>query len=211
MSKETEEFKKYYQQEKVTSTYDAQREGNEYRRKKRALELQYFLELINRRDGERILELGCSSGFLTEHLGEVTAIDTSKDMLEITKKKNPKAYCIEGDMFNLQFKPYHFDKVVTIRVWNHLSPEDLSKALEQAYYVLKPGGILVFDAEEKNILRKITAKFYQALTGITGFKIYQYSLGELIELLHSKGFNIEKVRFINHRIGRQIILKCRVI
>lgn len=207
MSNNTDKFKEYYQQNKVSATYDKQREGNKYRRKKRELELKYFLELLDVNPNDDILELGCSSGFLTEHLGKVTAIDTSTNMLDITRKKNPKATCLEGDMFDLKFNK-KFNKVVTMRVWNHLDIEDLARALEQVNCVLKSRGVLVFDAEESNLLRRIVAYFYQTITGITGFKIYQYSLGELIELLHSKGFEIEKVRFLNHRIGRQIILRC---
>jgi len=206
---DTDKFKEYYQKKRVTGTYDAQREGSEYRKRKRALELKHFLELIDKKDKEKVLELGCSSGFLTKHLGEVTAIDTSEGMLEIASKKNPKAKCIPGDMFDLKFKPESFDKVVTMRVWNHLQEKDLRRALRQAKRVLKKQGYLIFDAEEKNIIRKIVAYFYQRTLKITGYKIYQYSLLELKRILAQEGFKIEKIRFLKHRIGRQIIIRAK--
>ncbi len=208
---DTEKFKEYYQKKRVTGTYDAQREGSEYRKRKRAIELKHFLELIDKKDKEKVLELGCSSGFLTKYLGEVTAIDTSEGMLEIAAKKNPKAKCIPGDMLDLKFKPESFDKVVTMRVWNHLQEKDLRRALKQVKRVLKKQGSLIFDAEEKNIIRKIVAYLYQRTLKITGYKIYQYSLPELKRILAQEGFKIEKIRFLKHRIGRQIIMRTKKI
>ncbi|MBS3076438.1 class I SAM-dependent methyltransferase [Candidatus Pacearchaeota archaeon] len=210
-SKEAQDFTKYYQQKKVTGTYDSQREKNIYRRKKRAKELRFFLEIIDKKPHEKVLELGCSSGFLTKHLGEVIAIDTSTDMLKIAHSKNNLAKCISGDMFNLNFGSDVFDKIVTMRVWNHLNEKDLRKALQESKRVLKQNGYLIFDAEEKNWKRKILAKIYQATTRITGFKIYQYSLQELKKILKEEGFKIEKGKFLYHRVGRQIILRTQKI
>ena len=153
-SKDTQKFTRYYQEKRVTGTYDSQREGNKYRREKRALELKCFLELLDKKGKEKVLELGCSSGFLTKHLGEVTAIDTSKDMLEIAHNKNPDSKCIYADMFELPFKDNSFDKVITMRVWNHLNKIDLIKAIRESKRVLKRGGYLIFDAEDKSLDRK---------------------------------------------------------
>ncbi|MBU0894302.1 MAG: class I SAM-dependent methyltransferase [Nanoarchaeota archaeon] len=210
-SKEAENFTKYYQKEKVTSTYDSQREKNVYRKRKRQKELKHFLNLIDKKPKEKVLEIGCSSGFLTKHLGKVTAIDTSKGMLSIAHSKNSESKCIYADMFNMPFKSNTFDKVVTMRVWNHLNEHDLKKALREVKRVLKKKGILVFDAEEKNFLRRIVAFLYQKITRITGFKIYQYSLQELRKILFEEGYKIENGRCLNHKVGRQIILKTRLV
>ena len=139
-SANAQKFTEYYKQDRVTGTYDAQREGTAYRRKKRQAELKYFLELIDKKNNENVLELGCSSGFLTKHLGKITVIDTSKGMLEITKRKNPMAKCIHADMFELPFKNNSFDKVITMRVWNHLDMDDLKKAIKESKRVLRKNG-----------------------------------------------------------------------
>jgi len=209
-SRDARKFTEYYRKKRVTGTYDKQREGNKYRRSKRKRELRYFLELIDKKENEEVLELGCSSGFLTEHLGKVTAIDTSEGMLEIAGKKNPKAKCLPGDMFSMQFKDNSFDKVVTMRVWNHLDKRDLIRAIREAKRVLKKGGYLIFDAEEKNFVRKIAAFFYQTITRITGYKIYQYSLQELKQILGKEGFKIQRIKYLNHKVGRQIILRVKL-
>lgn len=209
-SKDTEKFTEYYRQKHVTDTYDKQREATEYRRRKRALELKYFLDLIDKKESEKILELGCSSGFLTKYLGKVTAIDTSEDMLKITHDKNPSANCIHADMFEMPFKDKSFDKVVTMRVWNHLNHEDLKKALKEVKRVLKSGGHLIFDIEEKNALRKFVSVFYKWLFKPTGYTIYQYALPEMKKILSEEGLRIIKARALKHRVGKQYILKTQL-
>jgi len=210
-SQNAKEFTKYYQSKKVTGTYDKQREGGKYRLDKRKKELKFFLDLLDKKDGEKVLELGCSSGFLTQYLGEVTAIDTSEGMLEIAHSKNPKSTCVPGDMFDMPFKAHTFDKVVTMRVWNHLDEKDLRNALREVKRVLKEKGVLVFDAEDDSFLRRVVAKIYQAVTGITGFKIYQYSLKELKKILGEEGFKIEKGKFLEHRVGRQVVMRTKLL
>src|SRR3989344_8868281 len=100
-------------------------------------------------------------------------------MLGITRKKNPSAKCIHADMFEMPFKNKSFNKVVTMRVWNHLSEKDLRKAMREAKRVLKPKGFLIFDMEEKSSLRRIAGIFYKKMFKPTGYKIYQYSIPEI--------------------------------
>jgi len=210
-SENASKFSEYYKKRKVTSTYDTQREGTKYRREKRKKELKYFLELLDKKENEKVLELGCSSGFLTKHLGKVTAIDTAEDMLKLTKQKNPDTTLMKADMFELPFKDNSFDKVVTMRVWVHLNESDLRKALKEAKRVLKKNGILVFDAEDDSRLRRIVSVIYKIIFRPTGYKIYQYSLDKISKILQSEGFKIERGKFLYHRIGRQIILRVNKI
>ncbi len=211
MGKEAGKFKEYYKKKKVTGTYDKQRQGTRYRRQKRKKELKIFLKLLDKKRKDKILELGCSSGFLTRYLGKVTAIDTSKEMLEIAKKKNPKARVLEADMFKLPFKKNSFDKIVTMRVWVHLPENELRKALREARRVLKKNGKIIFDAEDRSFLRKFVGFFYKRIFNIKGFKIYQYSLKRLKKILYEEDFKIEKVIYLRHRVGRQMMLRGRKI
>lgn len=210
-SADAQKFTEYYRQKKVTGTYDDQREKTEYRRLKRALELRHFLDLIDKREGEKVLELGCSSGFLTKYLGKVTAIDTSEAMLEITKKKNPSSTVVSGDMFEMPFKDSSFDKVVTMRVWNHLDNNDIIKAIKESKRVLKKNGYLIFDTEDESSLRMFVSKIYKLLFNPTGYTIYQYSFPRIRRILESEGFKIEQVKIIKHKVGRQIVLRTKLI
>lgn len=206
-----EELKKYYQDKEVTEGYDEQRMGTIYRRWKRRKETEIFLKLLDKKKNDKVLELGCSSGHLTQHLGKVTAIDTSKEMLKIAKMKNPKARVMEADMFELPFKNGSFNKIVTMRVWNHLNKTELGCAIHEVRRVLVKKGALIFDVEEKNLIRVIVNFFYKKLFGIKGFKIYQYSFDEIEEFLEEDGFVIERAFELEHRVGRQIVIKARKI
>ena len=139
----------------------------------------------------------------------MTAIDTSTEMLKFANQKNLNAKVIEADMFELPFINNYFDKIVTMRVWNHLDGEDLRKALKESKRVLKEDGILVFDMEEKNWLRRFIHFFYKRMFRVTGFKIYQYSLKEMVKILEEEKFKIEEWDILGHRIGNQIIRKDR--
>ena len=57
-SKDTAAFTEYYRQKNVTGTYDSQREATEYRRRKWALELKYFLDLIDKKEKRMSLNSG---------------------------------------------------------------------------------------------------------------------------------------------------------
>jgi len=206
-SKNAQKFTEYYRKKGITGTYDNQREKTRYRRAKRNIELNCFLELLDKKANEKVLELGCSSGFLTKHLGKVTAIDTSENMLKIAHEKNPLAKCLLGDMFDLKFKKDSFDKVVTMRVWNHLDEKDMRKAMRQVHRILKKGGVLVFDVEDDSFLRRFVGFFYQRTFRTTGYRIYQYSLRKIGRILKEEGFKIERVKYYNHRVGRQIVLR----
>jgi 2-polyprenyl-3-methyl-5-hydroxy-6-metoxy-1,4-benzoquinol methylase len=130
-----EGFKEYYKDNEVTGTYHDQRSKTKYRRTKRQLELKHFLDLLDKKGKEKVIELGCSGGFLTDHLGDCTAIDTSFGMLKITKERNPKAKVKEADMFELPYKDKSFDKVVTMRVWAHLPEEELVTAVKTFIFI----------------------------------------------------------------------------
>jgi len=209
-SEDSKKFTEYYRQKNVTGGYDKQREGNAYRRMKRALELKHFIDLIDKKDKDKILELGCSSGFLTKYLGRVTAIDTSDGMLEIARAKNPKATCIEGDMFDMPFKNNSFDKVVTMRVWDHLDEDDIRKAMREVKRVLKKRGYLIFDSEDNSPFRRFISAIFKFLFRTTGYTIYQYSLPKIRKILDEEGYKIVDGRFLKHRVGRQIILRTQL-
>jgi ubiquinone/menaquinone biosynthesis C-methylase UbiE len=98
-----------------------------------------------------------------------------------------------------------------MRVWNHLNETDLRKAIREARRVLKKNGYLIFDIEEKSLLRKIAGFVYKIIFRPTGYKIYQYSIQEIARILKEEGFKIEKGKFLYHRVGRQVIMRCKLM
>ena len=108
-------------------------------------------ETLNRLEiepGERILDLGCGTGVLIQHLLQIApkiqiiGIDYSAEMLEIAKQKLPESVELKvGSADNLPFPSNYFDVVVSTSAFHFF--RDPSQALQEAKRVLKPNGRLV--------------------------------------------------------------------
>lgn len=105
--------------------------------------------------GSHILEIGCGEGETTEHLEkeygfQVTALDTSLEMVRIAKERNLKAKIQYGDgEFLEDFTSKSFDGVVMECVLSQINLPD--EALHEAYCVLRDGGkLFISDLYLKN-------------------------------------------------------------
>jgi ubiquinone/menaquinone biosynthesis C-methylase UbiE len=102
---------------------------------------------------EKILELGCGTGYFTRALARtgaaITAIDISPNLLKIARRD----HLIDNVTFGVQnayaltYPDVAFDSVVGSSVLHHL---EIDQALAQIYRVLRPGGTIRFT--EPNML-----------------------------------------------------------
>ncbi len=102
---------------------------------------------------DKILDIGCGTGLFMDELkkvfprSEVVGIDISPEMCTISK-------CILGDALKLPFKNSSFDLVTMM-----FSLHDTGlKAIDEAYRVLKTGGILAIkdiDSEMPNFAKDL--------------------------------------------------------
>lgn len=97
----------------------------------------------------RILEIGCGTGFAAKKisrldgLGELVCTDPSSILLEVARNLvicDDRTKFIEADACNLPFGSEEFDVFFSHRALCHVP--DAQKALEEAWRVLKPGGLL---------------------------------------------------------------------
>lgn len=80
-----------------------------------------------------VLDVGCGTGFLTEHLsGEVTALDQSTEMLAIAATRLRRGRVICGEALPLPFFDDSFDFVFTSHVYGHLRPQERERFLAEA-------------------------------------------------------------------------------
>jgi len=109
-------------------------------------ELSIFNDLV--KDGDRVLDLGCGHGRLIElfpgkninYLG----VDSSKNLLDIARKRYPKYNFLLADALNLPLPNDLFDAIFSIAVLHHIPSHELRiKFFEEVKRVLKPNGILV--------------------------------------------------------------------
>ncbi|MFH1592217.1 MAG: class I SAM-dependent methyltransferase [Candidatus Woesearchaeota archaeon] len=116
-----------------------------------------FLERYQLKKG-RILEIGCGNSrnlIPFAKLGfECYGVDFSKKMLEQSQKLSEKHDITltlkEANMIKLPYKDNYFDYVLHISSLHHLkSEEDILKALNEAYRVLKPKGLMLLTVWNK--------------------------------------------------------------
>lgn len=96
---------------------------------------------------QTILDLGCGTGqfsrMLAERADRVMAIDLSPKSIQIARQRSQQFNNIDyrvADISEEELAAKHFDAVVSIATFHHLSLEQLIPKLKAA---LKPGGVLI--------------------------------------------------------------------
>lgn len=112
------------------------------------------LERLTLRTGEHVLDIGAGPGLLTFDMaqlvgqdGRAVGMDVSAPMNQLARercKDLPQASFQEADATDLPFADHSFDAVVSTQVYEYVT--DITKALSEAYRIVKPGGrILILD------------------------------------------------------------------
>lgn len=123
-----------------------------------------LLELLSPQPGERILDLGCGTGQLTEKIAiagaDIVGIDSAPAMIEKAKQNYPQLQFSVADARNFQFsKP--FDAVFSNAVMHWiLEPEAVIRCI---YKALKPGGRFVTEFGGKGNVKAIATSLIQVL------------------------------------------------
>ncbi|MDO8513055.1 MAG: class I SAM-dependent methyltransferase [bacterium] len=98
--------------------------------------------------GNRILDLGCGNGRLSEIFEnsgiEYIGVDISEKLIKIARSKYPNKSFQVVEFFKLLFPDNYFDKVYCLSVLHHIpSLEYRKKFLLEAKRVLKPHGLII--------------------------------------------------------------------
>ncbi|RKQ28440.1 class I SAM-dependent methyltransferase [Oceanobacillus halophilus] len=156
-----------------------------------------LIELLNPKEEERILDLGCGTGDLTKELTsydtEVIGVDKSEKMIQKAKEKYPDIPFHVQDATSLKFER-EFDAVFTNATLHWVKPPE--QALQQIYQVLKKGGRFVAEFGGKGNVQIITNEinFQIKENGINykpeNFPWYFPSIGEYTKLMEEIGFSV---------------------
>lgn len=135
-------------------------------------ETNWSLELMNIKQGDRVLELGCGAGYAIKLIfkkdlaEEIVGLDISPTIIRSARRRNKKAInakkvkLVQADFKNLPFLNENFNTVLSIQTiyfWT-----DITATLSEIYRILKPKGniILAFsDGKEEETwegIRSIT-------------------------------------------------------
>jgi ubiquinone/menaquinone biosynthesis C-methylase UbiE len=109
------------------------------------------IALLNPKEGERVLEVGCGTGVLSllakmivGEGGGVEGIDIAPKMVARARQKAEKAgLAINFRVASIDELPYRdgvFDAVVSSMMFHHLPVATKGRGLEEVYRVLKTGG-----------------------------------------------------------------------
>ncbi|AFZ30198.1 Methyltransferase type 11 [Gloeocapsa sp. PCC 7428] len=147
--------------------------------------------------GDRILDLGCGTGDLTNKIAsqgvEVVGIDSATTMIEQARNKYPHLHFEVLDARNLQYKE-EFDAVFSNAALHWITePEKVIFGVHQA---LKSGGRFVAEFGGKGNVKAIITALYQALEN-AGYPVntisnpwYFPSIAEYGNLLEKHGLQL---------------------
>jgi trans-aconitate methyltransferase len=167
---------------------------------KHAFVFQYgesVLELLDVKAHERILDLGCGTGYLTHQIkdkgADVIGMDASADMIRQAKVSYPDVNFTVADGANFYFgEP--FDAVFSNATlhWIH----DADAVMDCVYKSLKPGGRFVAELGGKGNMAHLIAATSKVLTkygfdDLANTKLWYFpSLGEYTAKLEAHGFRV---------------------
>lgn len=130
---------------------------------------RYFKEFVKAFSGARILDIGCGTGVMLEHLPadvEYTGLDMNADYIDYARRKFPnrgKFLCERFDSQSQDQWTDYFDIINALGLLHHLSDEESEQLFSCAARCLKPGGYMVtsdpvFVDEQTKLARWIISK-----------------------------------------------------
>jgi len=151
-------------------------------------------EVVERVEGEDILDVGCGSGTIVKRLlkreKKAIGIDIGKKFVDFCQSKYKSAIFCEADAQFLPFSSECFDTIVCSEVMEHL--ENPEKALKEFNRVLRPRG--------KLILTTPNISFLWAFVEAIWTRIRK----KMLETRH-KSFTRRRLRFLLDRTGFNIL------
>lgn len=119
-----------------------------YRRYKSARDRQMAVQTLEPQDRDRILEIGCGYGWISEELWasariDWVGVDRSDEMVQRLRASHPEhaEAAFSADACRLPFADAKFDKVLCTGVLMHIS--SYATAIRELVRVLRPGGVLL--------------------------------------------------------------------
>lgn len=162
---------------------------------------QGVLDWLDPRAGERILDLGCGDGALTERLvaagADVLGVDASADMVAAARARGLDAQVADGQALDLKAE---FDAVFSNAALHWMT--DPHGVLEGVNRALKPGGRFVGEfGGHGNVaaIRTALSAVIQARTGVRDAPAstwYFPTVAEYKARLEATGFAVQRIELI---------------
>ena len=155
---------------------------------------KYIKSQLNLDKELKILDLGCGPGELIEDILKInpnvniSGLDYSQAMLDVSKKRNPSVRHIHLDVADL----HRFNEEFDIIISSHSFPywKDQRKVMEDLHNILRPNGkIIIGFASGETLYDKLVLFFVKFTTGFAKYPSeFEFSnlLGAHFEIRHKE-------------------------
>jgi len=157
---------------------------------------QDLLELLDPKPGERILDLGCGPGHLTEKISQsgaqVVGIDSSPEMIGQARQNYPALHFVLADAAQMQFHE-EFDAVFSNAALHWMLEADaVADGISRA---LKRGSRLIVELGGKGNIRIVERAIERVLAsylpgGLPSKRTFFPSVGEYASILERHGLEV---------------------
>ena len=156
-----------------------------------------LVDLLQPQADERILDLGCGDGFLTQRIAEsgatLVGVDSSPQMIAAALERGVDARCASGEALSFE---QEFDAVFSNAALHWMTDQDA--VLAGVHRALKPGGRFVAECGGQGNIAAIRVALLAVLTarGLPAERIENnrfFNPAEYRARLNSHGFLVEEI------------------
>jgi SAM-dependent methyltransferase len=160
------------------------------------LRLDALRELVDPQPGQRIVDLGCAAGALTDFFSgfgaTVTGVDASADAVAKARSLFPHLQFVQADVRELPFADDTFDKAVAGDLVEHLDDETFRAMLRELVRVLVAGGTLsIYTPNPRHPIERLKARNLILAQNPTHIGLRTAS--ELSRMLETEGLSVERL------------------
>lgn len=183
------------------ATVELELEAIQYKRAQETLNA--YLPYLTK--SEPILEAGSGLGAVTITLKEkgynIIGLDYAVNALQTVQNYDPSLTQVGGDVHALPYADNSLAAYLSFGVLEHFE-HGMTPALEEAYRVLRPGGILVLTIPYPNIVHRFV-KWKRERSGETvlnddDFYESTYTREDMVRIPRDVGFHIRQIRPTSH-------------
>ncbi len=200
------ELKEYYQDTEVVADYIRKRTAQPLNGAMHVRQVQFLDEVIAARAPRAVLELAPGPARLTAEIRPVPfgiAADFSPGMLQTARRRTEQAgrrwSFMRADAFSLPLRDAQLDLAFTLRFVRHFAAADRHRLYQEIRRVLRPGGALVIDAQNRLV---------RGRDHVTRHAVFDelYTADELRQELEREGFRVLRMEGIirHHALQRSL-------